>query len=519
MASKPLIATKAKGAVARAAAEVAQVIGEKPERVRAIDPKWATATTDGLVIELTIESGSFETPVRTMTDFGFRFTPELQEKWNKYVRSHGTKLIFPKEEIREVERLKGEMRNLLIDYSQSTVILKHGRLMPFGQAECARCGETNLKVTGKDADEWGFAPLRYHTDKAHKGDEPLGKERGWWYLEWKGKMDKLIEQYYAERDRLVGKWDELNKLAVADARLFADAAYANLLRDNNAPTDDQNEFYEQYVVRPLMRRFPSKSKMQADFKVEWSKGFLVLASLLAEDQAKARGILADERAMEIAAEQIAKAKTEVERDIIEARRAEIGKFRDFVSDMEGGVRTMLYDATIDALAIVDRRDGVLPSQTAERLADVLRSMKALQFGVADSELEDQMRKLRKAIAIAPRTEKQYTKSGADIAMDNLEKVAAGLRLALIEIGRPPATRREKLIAKIQTNGREQQLETEREFDPGERVGIPNSVETLREMAAGRIRRVRGSVEDVPTLNLTTPAASRRSRQVAEAVSA
>jgi len=502
-----------KSAVQVAIEEMAKATGENPSRIRPISAEWATVLADGFIVELTIESGSFETPLNLRSDLGVAFQGVEQRRWEQYVRSHGTKLIFPKAEIREIERLKGVMRNLLIEYAMNTSILKHGRMMPLGQAECFRCGEKNLKAKG----EMAYAPLAAHTAKEHKGQEPSGKERGWWYLEWKGKQDKLTEQYMAEAARLAGKYDELYRIALADAATFADDAFARLLREGNAPTDDQQEFIENYVLRPLRRRFPSRAKMESDFKVEWTREFLPLASVLAEDQAKATQILADAMSAEKAAVELARAKTEVERDVIESRRAMIGQFRDFVSDMEGGVRSLIYERTVDALAILDRNDGVLPEVTARNMVDIIKSMDALQFGVPDEELEQQMGRLRTAIAIAPRTQREANASNTEAVFEGMARVAAGLRLALNEIGRPPANRREKLTATVVgAGGAEAEFVSEQEFDPGARVGIPASSAMLKEMAEGRVRRVRAGVAEpeMPTLVL-----NGRQRRVRETVAA
>jgi hypothetical protein len=116
--------------------------------------------------------------------------------------------------------------------------------------------------------------------------------------------------------------------------------------------------------------------------------------------------------------------------------------------------------------------------------------------------------------VAPRSETQATGEGTSVR-DQLELLAAKWRLDLLEIGRPPANRRETILVKkagVETS-------QSREFDPGERVGVPSSVEALREMVTtGRVRRER-EMPKRGANRVSVPQRERRERELPVAAGA
>src|SRR5439155_17657010 len=137
------------------------------------------------------------------------------------------------------------------------------------------------------------------------------------------------------------------------------------------------------------------------FTYAWEAEYLPLASLLAEDEARAEAIRAE--ATTARREQAARleALSAMERDVLEtARRRKEQDLDRFVADVQADLRARIDEVCCDVLASIRRRGGGLPRNSVKQLRGLVEAVGRLKFW-DDARLDSEMAAIRGLLAAEP----------------------------------------------------------------------------------------------------------------------
>jgi hypothetical protein len=258
----------APSAVGQAARDLADAIGEDPARVRVRDPHWATYLTEGCVVRLHV--GRWRA-VTTLTHADLGLTPgddDERRAWDR-VLLLGRRLLLPRAVVDRAERLESQARRLLEAHAFRTY--------------------------------WGYF---------------VHKER---YREWSPENAALRERYLALGREIADDWDDLQRRVRDDYRALGQQNHRRLRALGVADLPAEAAWVDAFVARSLAG-VPGPASVAASFTYAWEAEYLPLASLLAEDQARAEAIRAE--AIAARSEQVARAEalSAMERDVLETAR-------------------------------------------------------------------------------------------------------------------------------------------------------------------------------------------------------
>lgn len=305
-------------------------------------------------------------------------------------------------------------------------------------------------------------------DRARSAVEKYGFPTRWGvflpYQNWekmKAEVDACRAEYFAVRDEILARYDELRADTEAAYRKAAKEAYRLLAMDRGAEAPE--EFAEMFV-RAVMAHFPSPERVRNSFYFDLDVGFVPLTSHLEEERARVALIeegerlvrerlaeeemrLTQERRLREAREQAELAVVEEEKrtrlmaerykqdQIREIHREALETYRrgldGFLADTLGRLRGMVYEvcsAVRDSVA----KSGSLGSGDSRRLRVLVEKLERLNF-TRDSEVEGYLAELR-AILDTPAERRDPEEVKAV-----LNEIAAQSRQVLALLGCEPRT--------------------------------------------------------------------------------
>jgi hypothetical protein len=366
-------------AVQRAVNALADEIDENAATIRVVDPQWVQYLKAGCTVELHIRRWRAETTL-TQADLGLRpASAEERQAWDAILQL-GRRLLLPKAVVDRAERLDGQARHWLLANSFRT--------------------------------HWGaFLPAQR-------------------YRAWKLHMLELQQQYLALGQEIVATWDALQAQVRADYRVLGQRNYERLLEAGADDLPGEEEWVVGFVERAL-RSVPPRERVGVSFSFDWAVAYLPLASLLAEDQARAETILVESEAARQVATARARAATEMERDILAgARQRKEALLDTFAADVQAELRARVYDVCCDVLTALQKRTGPVPRGSVKQLKHLVEAVERLQFW-DDAELEQQLDMVRQLLDRKPE------QRSPALVRQAMERLGAESRLALLTLDRPP----------------------------------------------------------------------------------
>lgn len=372
-------AVPATGGVAQAVRDLADAIGEDPARIRVRDPRWARYLKEGCVVRLHV--GRWRA-VATLTHADLGLTPQDDEErraWER-VLVLGRRLLLPRAVVDRAERLESQARRLLEAHAFRTY--------------------------------WGFF---VHQDR---------------YREWSPENEALRERYLALGREIADGWEALQVEVREDYRALGQQNYRRLRALGVADLPAEASWVEAFVERSLAG-VPGPEYVAASFTYAWEAEYLPLASLLAEDEARAEGIRAEVASARLERAARAEALSAMERDLLEtARRRKEQDLDRFIADVQADLRARIDEVCCDVLASIRRRNGKLPRNSVKQLRGLVDAVGRLKFW-DDAELDREMDAIRGLLAAEPRRRS----SGAIAQL--VERLGAESRVALLELDRSP----------------------------------------------------------------------------------
>jgi hypothetical protein len=372
-------ARTAPGALDQAVRDLADAIGEDPARVRVRDPNWAAYLKEGCTVRLHV--GRWRA-VTTLTQADLGLSPQdagERRAWER-VLLLGRRLLLPRRVVDRAERLESQARRLLEAHAFKTC--------------------------------WG---LFVHKDR---------------YREWSPRNEELRRAYLALGQEIAAGWEALQREVREDYRALGQQNYRRLRALGVADLPVETAWVAAFVERSLAG-VPTPAYVAASFVYTWEAEYLPLASLLAEEEARAEAVRAEAALARSELAGRADALSAMERDLLAtARRRKEQDLDRFVADVQADLRARIYDVCCDVLASVRRRGGALPGNSVKQLRNLVEAVGRLKFW-DDAELDRDVATIRGLLAARP--EQRSPEAVARL----VERLGAESRIALLELDRAP----------------------------------------------------------------------------------
>jgi hypothetical protein len=364
---------------AREAADaLADAIGEDRANVRVIRADWASMLKLGAHVELHIGRWRAESAL-TLEDLGIQ--PKNDEEAQALRRriKLGTGYLLPKDILDEAARLEDKARQLL-------------------RPDAGYCYQTH----------WGyFIPET-------PADPERGKDDCWLFKEWRAKVDQLSDEYMALGRRVFAQWDDLIKRVASDYAIIGFQNYERLRAAGRNDLGEIEDFIRAFVRR-RMAKVPSKQRVLESWKFDVEIGFVPLAMMMAQDQAGAAQVLAEQGA-----------KNELQRLKIETSRREIETgVKQFATDCQATLSNLVYDVVTGALAAI-QKNGEVPGASVKALRNLVDKVSQMKFW-DDATLEAQMAEVRMLLAAGSLNDR------VPEVRNVMRRIGAEARLTLMEL--------------------------------------------------------------------------------------
>lgn len=400
---------------------LAEALGEDPEAIRATNPQWLQLMKEGVLVSLHI--GRWRARARlTWDDLGIDINGDDEELSD--LMDLGQKKLLPANLIKELESIESAARKYLDKVAYRTY--------------------------------WGhFVPVTA-------------------YAGWKEKNDEYRARYFAVRDRIVANYDDLMEEVLSSYRTAARQAYYRLSRLHPEAVSDilEEDFVEAFVsnVRLHLR---SAAEIERSFYFDYELRHVPLPSLLAEDLAEKERIESEaqtererqqmalylERERAWAEEEKIRAEVdaarsaaawkeqlmrEMHRDVMEtARQQKEELVESFLRDVVVQLRSLVYDATTNVLAAI-QRNGKMPPASFRQLRNLVTQVGSLNF-YGDADIE----------AMIARVREQIGPGGQDRSAEDIQRtlvdIATVTRASLIGLGQRPRRARSLGVADAPTD--------------------------------------------------------------------
>jgi hypothetical protein len=369
--------------------DIAAELNEDAANIRVQDPIWSRYAQQGVTIRIHCKRPYFKT-ILTLSEMGIKPESEEEEKSLLKTISLGHRYFIPRE-----WDAKGKSYD---DAARQT-----------------------LRTMAYDT-HWGFW---LHTSQ---------------YDNWRQEVEKVRAEFYAHAREVSERYDELR----AEARLsyvgMASQAYNRLLatpagREGRIPGFEDREQWIADSVNRMAASAPPQAEILDGYKMWWDVSVLPLQQNVAEDERRANKIRLDAATQAMLADLKA----------TQARDA-AGGIQQFVNEVQGQIRTYVYDATISCLEVLEKNDGRLGSNSTKQLKNLVQRCSEMVFW-EDPDLETRVREIGALVDI-PSAQRSPT-----AVRQALQQLGAASRLVLLELDQAPKR-------------------------SGKGVGIPDDAETL-----------------------------------------
>lgn len=277
------------------------------------------------------------------------------------------------------------------------------------------------------------------------------------YDAWRTANDEHKQRYYQLRNRIQGEYSFIVADLLDEYRKAARLAYrrANQLeigRATIAQVMDEVQFVEAFV-RKIRALIPTAPEIYDSFAWEEELSYIPLPSLLAEDIAEAERTR-ERRRIEAQEEELKRddlwkeiaIKDEADRarrqmldrmneEVVAQARAKKQQLIDgFLQDLIVQLRGMIYDATTDILATMQRNPGKLHPRSVVQLRNMIDQVGKLNF-FGDGETTQMINQVRNVFDQRPELRNVEDLKTA------LTDVAIVVRQSLIDLGQEPRAAR------------------------------------------------------------------------------
>ncbi|HEX7735505.1 MAG TPA: DUF3150 domain-containing protein [Ktedonobacteraceae bacterium] len=254
------------------------------------------------------------------------------------------------------------------------------------------------------------------------------------YESWRAQTETLRDEYMALRDDLISNHADLVREVLAEYEVIATDTYHRLRRAHpELVQEDQQHFVALYVNR-IANLIPSVEKIRDSFSFRF---FRVSAPQLLGAPTEA-GETSSEEAQASAAGSPAHARTEQQRQRTvvahdvhsDAQRRVNAMLDEWLTTIVAHLRALVYDASMDVLATLQRRGGERFSpRSVVQLKNLLTQIRSLNF-FGDAEIDTMMARIEQIVSLSPAT-RQHSLSEIQ---QTLRAIATTTRATLLELG-------------------------------------------------------------------------------------
>jgi len=273
------------------------------------------------------------------------------------------------------------------------------------------------------------------------------------FTDWQAENDAHKARYFAARDEIAERYDEIVAELTAAYRGAARAAFrrARALAGEEITREvliDEALFVDRFLRR-IRALIPTVDEIERSFGWEEEYTYIPLPSLLAEDAAEKERIEREQARARLEAEmerdelwkEIA-IKDEADRQrrqmlaamndqvVAEARRKKQELIDTFLRDLVVQLRTTIYEATTDVLKTMQKNAGKLHPRSVVQLRNLIEQIGSLNF-FGDDESSRMIQRVRETFERRP-----DARNAADIR-SALQDIAIVTRASLIDLGENP----------------------------------------------------------------------------------
>lgn len=354
---------------ARQAADAfADAVGEDHASIGVAAPQWKDLLGSCVVVQVHCTAWRAET-VLTLADLGIEPSDADERRALNSILQIGHRYLLPKRIIDARQTLENRLRGTLWRHALSS--------------------------------HWG-----------HLVPEQL-------YSEWKTQSESIQAQYMAYVVDVAERWPDLMLEVETDYIALGRQNYRRLENSGRKPKETETAWVTAFVKR-CMAKCESKEYWLAQARMWWDVNYIPLRSMLAEDEAEAAHRAA-----------VARAKTEMERDVLEGAAKQFDEgITQFISDLRGGIADKVFNVVVDVLEAVKKNEHELPRNSSKQLRNLIEAVERLKFW-PDTDLDAQMAAVRDMLEV-----RSNKRDGQSIE-NGLRRIGAEARLLLTELDRTP----------------------------------------------------------------------------------
>ncbi|MEM3486031.1 MAG: hypothetical protein QXI12_10475 [Candidatus Methanomethyliaceae archaeon] len=250
------------------------------------------------------------------------------------------------------------------------------------------------------------------------------------FAAWKAENDRAKAEYFALRDEIGRRYEELVETVLRDYQQAGHKAYQRIrqLAPETAHKISEEAFIANLVAK-IKEAIPSKEHLVGSFIYQENIFYIPIPSQVEEELRKAEQI------------KTARYEEESRRRAIDEMNAEVARFYKeqkkklidgFLKDVTVQIRSLLYETSLDVLASI-RRNGTLVGRNATQLKILLEKMEQLNI-LEDPVLEGQIRELKNLLGTGNKRLGEL--------QDVLREIGTISRGLLLNMGEAPRSGRE-----------------------------------------------------------------------------
>ena len=271
------------------------------------------------------------------------------------------------------------------------------------------------------------------------------------YEQWRVQTEALRAEYLALRDDIIEHYDELVRQVLDDYEVIAADTYQRLrVTHPELVRDGQQQFVTSYTNR-IASQIPAVDRIHQSFsfrffRVPGTQPLGVPVEALPAAQAQPAVEVAEIRA---STEQRMRQRALLQQDMRHDAQQRINSMLDeWLTTIVGHLRVLVYDASIDVLATLQRRGGEgFSGRSTMQLNNLLTQIRSLNF-FGDTEIDQMMTRIEHIVSVSP-AERQ--RSVGEI-QQTLRAIATTTRATLLDLGEDTRAPRPDLgIAAVPTN--------------------------------------------------------------------
>jgi len=293
------------------------------------------------------------------------------------------------------------------------------------------------------------------------------------YQAWKRENEGYRARYLAIRDDIAANYDALVSELLTEYAIQAHRSYRYLKAlDPDSMTGEEGQEEEGFVrmfVARIRAKIPTGEAIVGSFSYKTIPSLVPLPSMLAEERAAAERIVEQRQAERRDSQQREQMINEVLR---EARQQKAEMLRDFLSEAIAKLRNLVYEATTDVLASMQKNGGKLIGKSAAQLRNLIAEMEKLNF-YNDNEMDEAIKRVQAVLDTVPKH-----RNVGDLDT-KLRSIATICRATLLDLDEVPRSARDLGVADtptiemVRSARRELDIETQPQLidtEPLERQG-------------------------------------------------